>query len=144
MWSRFFPAWVELENQIKSGAIGDVKLVMANFGFRLGEDPPERLIKSELAGGAILDIGVYVINMASYVFPGLKAEKVVAGGSLLETGVDEQVGMTIVYPGGKLANLCISLSADLPREAFIIGTKGNVYEVMHTSSSACTRTTNQQ
>jgi dihydrodiol dehydrogenase / D-xylose 1-dehydrogenase (NADP) len=126
VWSRFFPAWIELENQIKSGAIGDIKMVMANFGFRLGEDPPERLVQKELAGGAILDIGIYVINMASYVFPGLKIEKIIAGGSLLETGVDEQAGITIVYSDGKLANLCISIGAELPREAFIVGTKGTI------------------
>lgn len=109
---------------MKSGAIGDVRLVMANFGFSMGDDPPERLIKSQLAGGALLDVGIYAITMASFAFPGLKPEKIVAAGNLLETGVDEQVGMTVVYPGGKLANMCISLGADLPREAFVIGSKG--------------------
>ena len=130
MWSRFFPAWIELENQIKSGAIGDIKLVTANFGIKLGDNPSDRYTKKELAGGALLDLGVYPLSFASFVLSGLKPDKVVAAANLMETGVDKQVGMTLVYPSSKIANLCVSFEAESPRDAYVIGTKGRLLVTM--------------
>ena len=90
---RFFPAMVELRKLISEGAIGEVKHAYANFGFRL-EKMPARLSEPELGGGAVLDIGVYIINFATMVF-GEKPETVQTSGWLMATGVDEFAAITL-------------------------------------------------
>ena len=90
---RFFPATVKVRSLIAGGSIGDVMHLNASFGFRL-EKMHDRLVKPELGGGAILDIGVYVINLALMVF-GEKPTSVQSSGTLWETGVDETVAMTL-------------------------------------------------
>ena len=92
---RFFPAMVELRKQILQGNIGEVKHVYANFGFRK-EKIPERLTNPELGGGAILDIGVYVINFATMIF-GEMPEMVQANGWLMSSGVDEFAAIILKY-----------------------------------------------
>ena len=89
----FFPAVVELRKQIAEGAIGEVKYVHANFGFRLDTIPP-RLTEPELGGGATLDIGIYPIDFATMIF-GEKPESVHAQGWLASTGVDEFAAITL-------------------------------------------------
>lgn len=92
---RFFPAMAELRKQIAEGAIGEVKYVSAHFGFSGGSKVP-RLSDPKLGGGAVLDVGVYVINLAMMVF-GEKPESVQASGWLMPTGVDEFAAITLKY-----------------------------------------------
>ena len=84
---------VEVRRQIAEGALGEVKLLHATFGFR-NEKVPERIAIPELGGGAILDIGVYVINLATMVF-GEIPSRVQSTGTLLDTGVDETAAINL-------------------------------------------------
>ena len=86
---------VELRKRIAEGAIGEVKHVYGNFGFRLDDIPP-RLTEPELGGGATLDIGIYPIDFATMIF-GEKPESVHAEGWLTSTGVDEFAAITLKY-----------------------------------------------
>ncbi len=90
---RFFPAMVELRRQIEEGLLGEVKHIHVAFGFR-AEKVPDRLAQPELGGGAVLDLGVYCINLATMVF-GEKPQRIQATGTLLDTGVDETVNMLL-------------------------------------------------
>ena len=122
---RFFPAMFELRRLIASGSIGDVNYVNVSFGFRMRPES-KRLIDPKLGGGATLDIGVYAINFTSMVFGGDKPEKIHAEGTLSDEGTDNLAAVTITYPGGRIAQLSISIKADLPCEAFVYGTKGQL------------------
>uniref|UniRef100_A0A1X7UZZ8 Trans-1,2-dihydrobenzene-1,2-diol dehydrogenase n=1 Tax=Amphimedon queenslandica TaxID=400682 RepID=A0A1X7UZZ8_AMPQE len=115
IWMRFFPAMFELRRLIASGSIGDINYVNVSFGFH-----------PKLGGGATLDIGVYAINFTSMVFGGEKPEKIHAEGTLSDEGTDNLAAVTITYPGGRIAQLSISIKADLPCEAFVYGTKGQL------------------
>lgn len=80
----------------------------------------------ELGGGAILDMGIYVLQFQQFVFRGLKPVKIVVNGHLNKYGTDETCGAVITYPGGKMASVVTSARIDLPREALIVGTKGTL------------------
>lgn len=126
-WMRFFPAMVELRDMIARGDIGEVRWVRANFSFRR---PPERakgrLTDPKLGGGAILDVGVYTISLATMLFGGQRPVKIYAQGSTLPTGVDDLAVMTLTYSDGGIAQLSASISYDIPCDAVICGTKGEL------------------
>ena len=122
---RFFPAMFELRSLIASGSIGDVNYVNVSFGFRLKPES-KGLVDPKLGGGATLCIGVYAISFASMVFGGEKPERIHAEGTLNDEGTDNLAAVTITYPGGRIAQLSISIKDALPCEAFVYGTKGQL------------------
>jgi len=98
MWTRFFPAVVKAKELVASGAIGRVVAVHADFGFVCGDDPSSRMFAPELAGGGLLDIGVYPIAMASLAYGGVAPLEVKASGTKHPTtGVDTSAGITALY-----------------------------------------------
>ena len=125
VWMRFFPAMVDLRRLIADGAIGNVRYVNVAFGFRRKSDA-NRLTLPELGGGATLDIGVYAINFASMVFGGEKPQKIHAEGILGDTGTDDLVAVTLTYSGGRIAQLSFGTIVNLPCEAIVSGTKGQL------------------
>ncbi len=124
MWTRFFPAAYRLRELLAQGAIGDVRLLQADFGFRADFNPQSRLFDLKLGGGALLDIGVYPVSFASMVLG--TARDVASVVELGTTGADEQVAITLKYDGGRLASLTATLQADTPHEAIICGTNGRI------------------
>lgn len=93
MWTRFFPAMFEVRRLIAEGAIGDVKYMSATFGFPDGSKI-KRLSDLELGGGAVLDVGVYPISLATMVF-GEEPENTQTSGWLMSTGADEFAAITL-------------------------------------------------
>lgn len=126
-WMRFFPAVVEMRRMIAEGCIGDVRFLRANFSFRR---PPDRatgrLTDPELGGGAVLDVGVYTISLATMLFGGQHPVKVYAQGSTLPNGVDDLAVMTLTYPCGGIAQLTCSISYDIACDAVVCGTTGDL------------------
>lgn len=84
MWSRYFPVYDQIRSLLSQKAIGDVKVVRAEFGSNQYHVP--RAVGKELGGGALLDIGCYCLQFALMVFNGEKPESVTAKGFLYETG----------------------------------------------------------
>jgi len=125
MWTRFFPAVEKVRQLIKEGQLGDIKLVFADFGFKHAGNIA-RLVEDELGGGAILDIGVYPISLASMAYGGTFPSKISTTGSLGASGLDTQAAITLEFKPEEVANLACTLFAETPREATIIGTKGSV------------------
>ncbi len=123
-WTRFFPAMVKLRELLADKVIGDVMLLQVDFGFRLGQILPEhRLFNPELAGGALLDVGVYCVQLASMVY-GKQPSEILSQGTLGSTGVDELSATIFKYSDYELATIATSIRLSTPQEARIMGSKG--------------------
>jgi predicted dehydrogenase len=122
MWTRFQPAIVTARRLIDEGVIGEVRQVQADLGVDRPYDPADRLFDRAQGGGAMLDLGVYVVSLAQY-FLGTP-ERVEVSGSLAPTGVDAEVGLLLAYEDGKAASLLTSLRHATPGAARIHGTGG--------------------
>lgn len=124
MWTRFLPALVRVRELIAAGTIGDVHLVQADFGVRATFDPTSRLFDPHLGGGALMDLGVYPVSLASMLFgPPTRISSLAQLGA---TGVDEHAAIVFEHAGGQLALLATSLRTASPHEAWIMGTKGMI------------------
>lgn len=124
MWARFNPVTVQVRQWIAEGRIGEPRMVTVDFGFRAAWNPESRLLNPALAGGALLDVGVYVLAYASMVFG--RPAQVQAVAHIGETGVDEQVAMALKYPGGQIASLTCAVRTPSPQGARIDGTEGAI------------------
>ncbi|MBB3676716.1 Gfo/Idh/MocA family protein [Modestobacter versicolor] len=122
MWTRFQPAVVRLRELIAEGAIGEVRSVQADLGVQRDFDPTDRLFAKELGGGALLDLGVYVVSFAQMLLG--DPDTVTATGSTFETGVDAEVSLLLGYADGRSATLMTSLRNALPGQARVFGTAG--------------------
>ncbi|MCL4506822.1 MAG: Gfo/Idh/MocA family oxidoreductase [Chloroflexi bacterium] len=126
MWTRFLPVMAKVRELLSRKAIGDVRAVTADFGFRTNFNPQSRLFAPALGGGALLDVGVYVISFASMVLGPKPPVRVVSLAQLGETGVDEQGSYVLDYGNGVLANLFAAVRTQSAQEAVILGTEGRI------------------
>ncbi|WP_020607644.1 Gfo/Idh/MocA family protein [Spirosoma spitsbergense] len=124
LWSRFMPGIEFALDLIKSGSIGKVVSVKADFGFKAPFLPDQRLFNKELGGGALLDIGIYPLFL-SYLILG-KPTTLKASAIFGTTGVDEQCGMVLTYADGQLALLDSTLLADTDCVGLIQGESGQI------------------
>jgi predicted dehydrogenase len=102
MWSRFLPHMDVVRQAVESGLLGDVLTVMADHGQLLHPDGPERLSSPHLAGGSLLDLGVYPLSFTSMVLGPFAS--VTAVGHLTDQGVDAQLGVTVTSAAGPSAS----------------------------------------
>lgn len=126
MWSRFNPVMAQVRRWLAEHKIGDVRMVTADFGFRSGWDPEGRLLNPSLAGGALLDVGVYVVALALMIL-GDKPGSIQVAAHIGETGVDEQTAMILKYGSGQLAMLSCAVRTNTPQEARIDGAIGSIH-----------------
>lgn len=124
MWTRFIPAIVQVRRWLAEGVIGEVRMVVADFGFRAPFDPHSRLFDPALGGGALLDVGIYPLSLASMVLG--RPVRVVGLAHLGVTGVDEQSACVLEYAQGQLAVLYSAVRTTTPTEACILGTEGSI------------------
>ena len=125
MWTRFLPVLVETRQLLADGAIGDVRIITADFGFCASFNPQSRLFDPHLGGGALLDVGVYTVSLASMVF-GSPPSRISSIAHLGQTGVDEQAAMILGYDRGQLAVLTTAIRTNTPQEATLNGTEGQI------------------
>ncbi|MBM3495232.1 MAG: Gfo/Idh/MocA family oxidoreductase, partial [Armatimonadetes bacterium] len=124
MWTRFFPIMARMRDIVAERAVGDVLMVHADFGFRAGVNPEGRLFSPALAGGGLLDVGVYPISLASMLLG--KPDRVSGLATVGETGVDESAAIALGYPSGALASLTTGVRVNTPHTAFICTTEGSI------------------
>lgn len=124
LWTRFLPSMEKTAELIAGGAIGAVQELQADFGFKAHYEPASRLFDPHLGGGALLDIGIYPLFFAQFLFG--KPAKVQARAILAPTGVDESCQVDLHYPGGQKAQLQFTLKEDTPIEALILGDRGKI------------------
>lgn len=122
MWTGFAPAVVKLREWISVGAIGEVRLLTTNIEWRHPYDPQSRLFSPELAGGALLDLGVYPVSLASMLLG--RPTDISGVMHPAPTGVDAQRAVSLACPSGALGAFFATFLADAPCDAFIIGTEG--------------------
>ena len=121
IWPRYMPSRKLIDDVIASGVIGKVNTLTANLSYVIHEVP--RIYRPELAGGALLDIGVYGINFALMHF-GTDIERVESSVQMTDTGVDAMETITIFYKDGRMAVLTHSIYARSDRKGIIHGDKG--------------------
>lgn len=125
MWSRFLPLMREVRRLVDDGAIGDPRLVTAELGMALSLDRIPRIADPRLGGGALLDLGVYPLALASWLLG--QPSEVAAQVTMAATGVDEQGVAALRYPGGRLATVAFSFAGNSPSDATIVGTRGAIH-----------------
>jgi len=125
MWTRFLPHMVEARRLVAEGALGELVHVSADFGGSPQYDPQGRNFNPALAGGALLDLGVYPVN---FIHDFLGAPHAVrALGALAPTGVDLRETILLDYPERKAMGTALSsFAADTARLATISGTEGRI------------------
>ncbi|GAB3203108.1 Gfo/Idh/MocA family oxidoreductase [Geodermatophilus arenarius] len=122
MWTRFQPAVVRMRDLIADGAIGEVRSVQADLGVDRAYDPADRLFALELGGGALLDLGVYVVSFAQMLLGA--PDTVTAAGSTYPTGADAEAALLLGWEDGRSATLTTSLRYPTPGQARVFGTGG--------------------
>lgn len=126
MWTRFVPSIVKLREIVENGTIGDVRCLVADFGYRVGTINPEaRTYNPDLGGGALLDVGIYPISFASLIMQ-TQPSQIVSLANLGQTGVDEQSGWIFTYDDGRMAIGYTAIRTSTPHEATVMGTKGQI------------------
>lgn len=123
IWTRFMPMRFTLDKIIASGVIGDISALTANLGYELSHK--ERLQKPELAGGALLDLGVYTINFAWMAF-GNDMMDIQSSCVKNAYGVDKTNSIIMTFADGKVAVLHSNAAAVTDKLGMIYGTKGRI------------------
>lgn len=123
IWTRFIPMRKTLDDILKSGIIGEITSLTANLGYPISH--LDRLVKPELAGGALLDLGVYTLNFAVMAF-GKDIADIKSVCTKNEYGVDMHNSIILTYSDGKTALLHSNCQCALDRKGIIYGTKGRI------------------
>lgn len=121
IWTRYMPSRRMITDLIANDEIGEPRFLSANLAYAI--DDRERIVRPELAGGALLDVGVYPINFASMVF-GDDIAHVESSVQKMETGVDRTENITYFYQDGRMAQLMASAAFASDRRGIVYGTKG--------------------
>lgn len=119
------PLFKKLKEIVDSGVIGEVKMVQVNFGSCKEYDVTNRFFSKELAGGALLDIGVYATSFARY-FMKSKPNTVLTTANYFETGVDETSGIILRNPEGQMAVMALTMRAKQPKRGVVAGELGYI------------------
>jgi dihydrodiol dehydrogenase / D-xylose 1-dehydrogenase (NADP) len=124
MWTRFFPAMERVREWVCQGRIGEPRLLQGNFGFLNDWKPAGRHLNLALGGGALLDVGVYLVSLSSAFFgpPESMASEAVLG----STGVDESCGLVLRHRGGGLSVLAAAIRTDTRKDVVLHGTEGRI------------------
>ena len=126
VWTRFLPSILRMQEMLAEGVIGKVQSVYANFCLGKEVSVEHRLRNLDLAGGALLDLGIYPITMADLVF-GQPPARIISSATMDPiTGVDEYSCYLFEYEAGQKAVLSSSYTRSAPIEAIISGTRGHI------------------
>ena len=129
VWTRCFPLMQRVMDEITQGAIGDVRHVQACFAFRVEDSYQGRLIDPDRAGGALLDVGIYGLHFAQFIY-GELPKKIYSLASMdtdsLHLEVDEQNVIIGQYENGALLTVTSAIRTEMPDTAWIYGTEGHI------------------
>jgi predicted dehydrogenase len=135
MWSRFLPHYAQVREIVASGVLGKILTVHADHGQRLADQNISRLVEPSLAGGALLDLGIYPVSFAHMVLG--NPTKITASGVLTDKGVDAQTSMIFDYADGAQAVLNTTMIEQTPCRAVVAGVNGwlEIDRVFYTPTS---------
>lgn len=121
IWTRYMPSRTIITEALKAGKIGEVHSIQANLGYPITDK--ERIVSPALAGGALLDLGVYPINFAM-MFLGHELAEVTGTCVKGPTGVDLMDNITLVFKSGAIASLHATAYSPTDRNGVIFGDRG--------------------
>ncbi|MEO7933056.1 MAG: Gfo/Idh/MocA family oxidoreductase [Chthoniobacterales bacterium] len=119
VWTRFLPIYARVREWLEAGRIGPVRFASSTFCVKAGSDPEGRMYNPHLAGGALLDLGIYNLTMLQWLMREAP-ESFVAQAQMAETGVDEMTSVALRYPGNRAGQFTCGMTAHFDN-AFIIG-----------------------
>lgn len=127
LWSRFMPSLSQLKQLLTEGIIGDIQYIQSDIGFAFQnrDTPKSRMLKPELAGGALLDLGIYSISLSQF-FLEEHPSSIHALGQLTEEQVDEHCLVNMCYPSGRYAQFTCSMLSQASNGMTIVGSEGYV------------------
>ena len=123
MWTRHLPIFGVFRRWIDERRVGEIRVVEASLGYRARYDLTDRLWAPGLAGGSLLDVGIYPLTLAELAF-GTQPVSFDAEAELSPDGVDARLSVVANYSAGGLARLSSAINTPLGRNGKIIGTKG--------------------
>lgn len=139
------PLYKKLNEIIKTKKLGDLKIIQMNFGSYKEYDMKNRFFNPNLAGGALLDIGVYALSFVRW-FMRERPTQILSQVKYAPSGVDEQVGILLMNPSNEMATVTLSLHAKQPKRGMIAFDKGyiEIYEYPRGEKAVITYTDNNQ
>ena len=123
IWTRYMPLSHKVKEIMESGIIGEPRLLTATLCYMM--EFKERILRPDLCGGALLDLGVYALNFARMYF-GTDIVRTVSNCQLGETGMDMQECISLCFADGKMANLQAGTLCLNDRQGIINGTEGYI------------------
>lgn len=123
IWTRYMPLSFKVKEIMESGIIGEPRLLTATLCYMM--EQKERILRPELCGGALLDLGVYVLNFARMYF-GTDIVRTVTNCQMGPTGVDMQECISLCFADGRMANLQSGALCLNDRQGIINGTEGYI------------------
>lgn len=125
LWSRYLPIYGQVRSWLDQKEVGEIKLLSSSFGFKVPRDLQDRLLNPEMAGGVLLDMGVYNVSISQWVL-GKDPIKVSSQTYLGETGVDEMNLVNMDYGNGAYSQFNCGFTAQLRNDFVIHGTQGQI------------------
>ena len=122
IWTRYMPSRKIIDDLIAGGEIGEVTSLTANLGYELSEIP--RIWDPKLAGGALMDVGIYLVHFARMVFGEKKAK--ITSEALFKNGVDMIDSIIMTFEDGQVATMQSNVYDVQNRNGSIFGTKGYI------------------
>jgi len=125
LWTRFHPSVAKLQEIIASGAIGEIKHVVADFGFKAEYIEEARWFNPHLTGGSLLDIGIYPLFISKLLLG--QPLEMKATGVMAPSGVDMNCSISTKYASGATASLFSTFAAQTDTTCTVYGTLGKIY-----------------
>jgi predicted dehydrogenase len=125
LWTRFHPSIAKLQEIIASGVIGEIKHVVADFGFKAEYDEEARWFNPHLTGGSLLDIGIYPLFISKLLLG--QPLEMKATGVMAPSGVDMNCSIATKYASGATASLFSTFAAQTDTTCTVYGTLGKIY-----------------
>lgn len=123
MRTRYLPVYQQVRHWLNAGEIGTVERVSSSFGFEFPRNLEDRLLNHELAGGVLLDMGVYNLSMSQWLFAA-EPERFTIHGLIGDTGVDEHLEITLDYSAGQTSTFTNSMTTRQTNDLTIHGSHG--------------------
>lgn len=125
MWSRFLPVTEKVKALLEEGRLGELRMLRGNFSFFSNYNPESRIYKPELAGGALLDVGVYSLSYVATMC-GLDPVLITGAAQKCPLGTDTLISMILQYPNGVIASITNGVNTYIPGEMGIYGSDGYI------------------
>lgn len=131
LWTRFLPVYEHLQSWLSTGAVGPVRAIQSSFCFSVPFDAHSRLFDPALAGGTLLDIGIYNVAMTRWVLQSALGQcpeplSIKVDGTLAPTGVDQRVAGTLCFPDGVVAQFVCAFDCAADNALRIFGERGHI------------------